>query len=104
MMNNGTLTTGDQISKNYDEINNYLLTSDSNFIIKEDYNYWNGNKRDKNKGKMLILSDDYTQYFFDDNDCVYCIDQGKIVKSSKFIHINSLKAQLDENYYINFLI
>lgn len=86
----------------HDEINNYLLNNDQNYIIKEDYSYWNDHKRDKYKGKMLIHSNDHIQYFFDDNDCVYIVNNNNNnMEQTKFIHINSLKARLDKDYFIN---
>lgn len=103
-MNKDTLIIDNKYFRGYEEINNCLLANDMNYLIEEDYEYWNSNNRNKNNGKMLIHSDNHIQYFFDDNDCVYYINKHKDnLQLTNFFHINSLDARLDEDYYINII-
>ena len=84
------------------QINNFINSCPNNIIIKEDYHHWNQNKKNKANGKILVIDPSVDQLIFDDNDCVVCQDlDGNIIENcNKFIKINTIKAQLDEEFYI----
>lgn len=65
--------------------------------LKESYDYWNKNNRNKLNGKQLMGNSEMVQIFFDDNDCVNIIDP----INSHFVKINTLCALLDDQYYVN---
>lgn len=99
-MEGTTLIIDDNRYDTPEKINDVLLNNDDYYIIKEDYKHWSGNQRDKNYGKMLVHSDNHIQYFFDDNDCVYNIGPST---NNKIFVINSLKARLDKDYFLNLI-
>lgn len=84
------------------EINQLINLSKFNLMLKEDYKYWSLNNRNRLGGKVFIIDDNYHQLFFDDNDCVVCYDiKGNLIKDCEhLIKINTISAQLDENYYV----
>ena len=90
-LENGNIFTG------MTNINDLFKTSNDYLALKENYHYWNDNKRNKVYGKQLVGDDDVLQIFFDDNDCVNVINDTNVHN----ITINTLCAMLDDNYYIN---
>ena len=94
-LSNGTKYKGSQ------QISDFIYHCDDNIIIKEDYHYWNNNNKDKFHGKALIIDKRVKQLFFDDNDCVYCLDTNDnvLLDAPYAININTILAQIYENYY-----
>lgn len=89
----------DEIVVGMDNINNLIKKSPSHLALKENYNYWNNNNRNKINGKQLLGDNEMVQIFFDDNDCVNIIDS----KNCHFIKINTLHALLDNNYFVEYV-
>ncbi len=85
--------------KGMDNVNEYFYKTHNyhHLALKESYDYWNKNNRNKLNGKQLLGNIGMTQIFFDDNDCVNVIDP----INSHFIKINTLCALLDDQYYVN---
>ena len=69
------------------------------FLIREDYDYWNNNRRDAKYGKVMCGDDRTIQIFFDDNDCVYTTNPE--TRFAHFVKVNSLFALQDEDFFIN---
>ena len=76
-----------------------IRTSEPHLALKESYNFWNANKRNKECGKQLLGDKEMLQIFFDDNDCINVIDD----KNSHSVKINTLQALLNDNYYVDFI-
>ena len=81
------------------KFNELIRTSEPHLALKESYNFWNSNKRNKECGKQLLGDDKMLQIFFDDNDCINVLDD----KNSHFVKINTLQALLNDNYYVDFI-
>lgn len=85
-------------------INDFLIQSENQFmLIRDDYYYWKNHNRNANYGKPFVINPTHDQLFFDDNDCVVAYDSNgqMMTNSSHFIKINSIKAQLDVEYFVN---
>ena len=85
----------DELYVDMTNINNLFKTSKYHLALKENYNYWNNNNRNKINGKQLLGDNDMIQIFFDDNDCVNVIDD----TNTHNIKINTLHAMIDNKYY-----
>ena len=81
------------------KFNELIRTSEPHLALKESYNFWNYNKRNKVCGKQLLGHDEILQIFFDDNDCINVLDD----KNSHSVKINTLQALLNDNYYVDFI-
>lgn len=93
-----TLENGQKISEIHN-LNKYILDTKSNLALKEDYNFWNNNDRDKRYGKQLLGNESMIQIFFDDNDCVNVLDD----LNCHFVQINTLEALTNDNYYTDII-
>jgi len=80
-----------------DKINDLFAKSNYHMALKENYNYWNYNKRNKLAGKQLLGDSRYVQIFFDDNDCVNVINTINVYN----IKVNTLDVMLNKNFYID---
>lgn len=67
-------------------------------MVTDSYDRWNENGRKLEFGKKIRYFEGFEQYAFDDNLCMYC-DEGV-----KFYHVNTVRAALEDDYYINILI
>ena len=67
-------------------------------MVTDDYNRWNDNGRKVEFGKHIKYFEGMEHFAFDDNLCMYC-DEGV-----KFYHVNTLRAALEDDYYINLLL
>ena len=76
-------------------INKLIKTTKCHLALKENFNYWNDNNRNKANGKQLLGDEEMIQIFFDDNDCVNVIND----INTHNIKINTLHAMLDDKYY-----
>lgn len=78
-------------------INNLFESSKQHLALKENYNYWNSNSRNKLNGKQLLGSANMTQIFFDDNECVNIVDS----TNAHYFKVNTLLAMIDPMYYFD---
>lgn len=89
----------DKILVGMDEVNNFIKSAPNNLLFFENYAYWNGHRRDKTCGKLLLGDPEMVQIFFDDNVCVNILND----KNAYYVEVNTLKALLDETYFDAFL-
>ena len=66
-------------------------------MVTDDYGRWNDNGRKVEFGKHIKYFEGMEHFAFDDNLCMYC-DKGV-----RFYHVNTLRAALEDDYYINLL-
>ncbi len=82
-----------------DNINNYIINSDTDLLIVDDYNYWNSHDRNKQFGKPIKGVKNVIQIFCDDNDCINLIDQ----LNCYIYKINTLEAIQKPDYFTNII-
>ncbi len=87
------------------EIQNFIVSSKDNIVIKEDYEYWNKNKKSKTHGKLLVIDTRVNRIAFDDNNCFSCVDLNcSIVQDANiFFKVNTIQAMLLSWYYTNII-
>lgn len=79
--------------------NSFLLETNNHLALKESYEYWDKNKRDRKCGKQLLGHKDIIQIFFDDNDCINVIDSTNCFP----VRINTLDALQNPSYYTDII-
>ncbi len=85
---------------------NALVQKNKNkhFLVKEDYNYWNNNKRGNQRvaefGKQLLGEPDAIHIFFDDNECVNIVSGNEDDKTEAyFVKVNPIEALQNINFF-----
>lgn len=66
-------------------------------MVTDNYHHWNDNGRKVEFGKPVKHFEGLEQYAFDDNICMCCDPE------VNFYHVNTLRAALEDDYYINLL-
>jgi translation initiation factor IF-1 len=69
-------------------------------LVQDDYVKWNTNSRDPKFGKIIVGEEGVQQYGFDDNTCMYAVNNNNNVKIFK---VNTVSAALDNNYYVDLI-
>ncbi|CAH6420213.1 Hypothetical protein HVR_LOCUS1128 [uncultured virus] len=74
------------------------ILSETHILVQDNYKFWNTNGRSVKFGKVIQSYPGIVQYGFDDNDCMYPLGE-----DVTFIKINTLRAALEEDYFLNLL-